>query len=111
MTTPTPTPIDDGGAAFPLYAPESDFPEYMQPGMTLRDHFAAQETLIGFDMGVDKVPVAVAEILAGPMPGGEGFTTIDAEHQLAMLKWQAKWRAAIRYIRADAMIAARKEAL
>ena len=103
--------FNNGGSAFPLHVPGDDITEYTQQGMTLRDYFAAQETLTGFEMGVDKLSVADAEILAGPMPGGEGFTTIDAEHQLAMLKWQAKWRAAIRYIRADAMIAARKEAL
>ena len=43
-------PIDDGGAAFPVYVPEGpplpdgspEHPGYAKPGMSLRDWFAGQ---------------------------------------------------------------------
>ncbi len=77
------------------------------PGMSLRDYFASKETLAEWNSS-DVVPsTKMCEKLAGePMPEyGWGGDII------AMLKWEAKWRAALKYLRADAMLSARaKEA-
>jgi hypothetical protein len=101
--------INNGGSAFPLHVPGDDITEYTQQGMTLRDYFAAQETLSDFDARESVISLSVAEALAGyPVPVRVVGCPEDA---LKWAAWNAKWRAALRYIRADAMIAARKEAL
>lgn len=62
---------------------------------TLRDYLAAHETLSDVD-----VTTGMAELLAGePMP--------KRSDSLAWLCWDAKWKAALRYIRADAMLEVR----
>lgn len=70
-------------------------------GPSLRDTLAMHETLADYD-APDGVPlkVAVAEKLAGrPMPASD--CTVEWH------RWHADWRAALRYLRADAMLAAR----
>ena len=116
MTTPIPTPIDDGGLAFPaaIIARQADGEimsghDFNVGGMTLRDHFAAQETLSDFDTSETSIALCVSEALAGysvpvRVVGSRAYA-------LKWAAWNAKWRATLRYIRADAMIAARKEAL
>jgi len=70
--------------------------------MTLRDYFAALETLIDWDQPNAIMPSDTADQLAGrPRPSDGNY--------LNVLKWEADWRAAIKYIRADAMLAAREK--
>lgn len=93
-------PINDGGPAFPAIGSET-FPNDPQ-GMSLRDWFAGQEQLCDFNNPEALIPASAGNALAGePMPEG-GFS----KDIIGTLKWEAKWRAALRYIRADAMIAA-----
>jgi len=68
-------------------------------GMTLRDYFAAAETLDD----LEHLLMAGAVALAGPKPEGDWST-----NPIEWLKWEAKWRAEARFIRADAMIKARE---
>ena len=87
----------DGGPAFP----QTTFEE-------LRDYFAAQEQLSEFDHLDAILPKKMAEALAGrPMPEhGWGAKTDD--ECLSMLQWEADWRSALKYMRANAMLAARE---
>ena len=90
--------IDDGGSAFPVaYHPEGNSAD--QPGMSLRDWLAGQEKLVH----AEDFSWEVCEALAGPRP-----TEDWKNNPLGWLRWSASWQAAIRYIRADAMLAARK---
>jgi len=90
---------NDGGPAFPVH-PNMDNAELQ--GMSLRDWFAGQEQLCDFNNPEALIPASAGNALAGePMPEG-GFS----KDIIGTLKWEAKWRAALRYIRADAMIAA-----
>lgn len=91
--------INDGGPAFPL---QSIGPEF-QPGysgMTMRDYFAAAEKLEDLD---ETCISDIAVTLAGPIPTGNWRT-----NTVEWIKWKAKWRAEMRFIRADAMIKARE---
>ena len=100
--------INDGGPAFPTQATatttRTDTVQPVQthygstPGMTLRDYFAAAETLDEEHLTIDG---AVA--LAGPKPEGDWKT-----NTIEWYKWEAKWRAELRFIRADAMLKARE---
>lgn len=103
MSNPT---HDDGGPAFP-HAVQHLNSSYAAPvhGMTLRDWFAGKETLADYDNPEAVIPEELTIALAGEKPAG-GWKT---GNMLAMTKWEAKWRAELRYLRADAMIAARKE--
>ncbi len=90
MSTP-----HDGGNAFPNSYECEDGELITHHGMTLRDYLAAHETLNDVD-----VTTEMAELLAGePMP--------KRSDSLAWLRWDAKWKAALRYIRADAMLEVR----
>lgn len=100
---PMSTPINDGGPAFPNA--DTVYPngqvQYGATGMTLRDYFAAHESLDDFNG--KEIPLEFGIQLAGPHP-----SVLPKEDCVAWLKWQAKARASLRYIRADAMIAARE---
>lgn len=88
------TPHDGGNAFLNSYECE-DGELITHHGMTPRDYLAAHETLNDVD-----VTMGMLELLAGePMP-----KRIDS---LAWLRWDAKWKAALRYIRADAMLEVR----
>jgi hypothetical protein len=66
-------------------------------GMSLRDYFAAKETL----SDCDNVTITALEACnSDVMPDFKN-------DPLAYLKWEAKARANLKFIRADAMIAAR----
>ena len=96
---------DDGGSAFPGVTEyerlrRSDtgqthavFPAAVSPGMSLRDYFAAT-------VDIDQFDTAYGVALAGPMP--------PLSERVAVMEWYAKANAAMRYILADAMLAARK---
>ena len=76
-------------------------------GMTLRDYFMAHETLSDFDNPDAQMPRYLYELLAGEkMPEG-GWNNNPIEY----MKWEAKWRAALKGIRADAMLAERASQL
>lgn len=99
------TPIDNGGPAFPV--PDSHHAngqvQYGGYGMTLRDWFAGQETLSDYDhpdawKSYDIVLVGVN----GPHPDPK-------TNPLGYYKWECEARAKLRLMRADAMLAARKE--
>ena len=95
--------INDGGPAFPhkrqIRCNGEVIDSEMEPGMTLRDYFAAAETLDD----LEHLLMAGAVALAGPKPEGDWST-----NPIEWLKWEAKWRAEARFIRADAMLKARE---
>ncbi len=66
-------------------------------GMSLRDYFAAAEKIDA----EEEWTVQQMESLVGPSPAG-GIKSPE------WLLWEARWRAALRYMRADAMLAARE---
>lgn len=88
--------IADGGCAFPV--PFGEPGEVVQRGMSLRDWFAGRELLTDFDDPKVSPDPKMCKALAGPQPAD----TIEA------LRWEATWRARIKFMRADAMIAAGK---
>lgn len=94
---------NDGGPAFPTGF--TDAAGFAQEGMSLRDWFAGQEQLRDLDLNDERPSLAMAEFLAGrPRPPDSADST--REEIVAALRWEADWRAAIRYIRADAMLRA-----
>jgi len=96
--------IDDGGAAFPMGIPEGanhGHGLHKQQGMTLRDYFAAAEK-IDCD---ETFTWELCEALAGKRPEKD-----RKSDPVAWEIWQATWQAKIKFIRANAMLAARKEA-
>jgi hypothetical protein len=64
-------------------------------GMSLRDWFAGQPDIVGSTLTISKEQ---GEALAGPRP----------DDPLDAFRWQCMVMASLRYIAADAMIAARK---
>lgn len=76
---------------------------YPHGGLSIRDWFAGQETLREYDNPEASMPVATGAALAGePFPEGGWHND-----PIACFKWEAKWRASLKLIRADAMLAAR----
>ena len=94
---------NEGGHAFPVQLVEH-VSAHNHPGMTLRDYFAAKETLREWDNPDALISTTLAEALAGEKQPKGGWS----KDPVGMLKWEAKWRAAMRYIRADAMLAERE---
>lgn len=94
--------INDGGSAFPHKRQvrcNGEVIDYeMESGISIKDYFAAAETLDD----LEDLNMAGAVALAGPKPDGNWST-----NPIEWLKWEAKWRAELRFIRADAMIKAR----
>ena len=90
--------INDGGPAFPVSVEAWDRGQHL--GMSLRDYFAAAEKLEDLD---ETCIFDVAVALAGPKPKGSWST-----NTVEWIKWNAKWRAELRFIRADAIIKARE---
>lgn len=88
------TDTKDGGPAFPI---ASDLIGHSD-GMTLRDWFAGMSTAGG---AIDLLHREGCEAMIGePMP----------EDMVGMVKWRMKVIARLKYIEADAMIAAREKA-
>ena len=93
--------INDGGPAFPgipvLSGMNNDIASPgLIPGMTLRDYFAIRAN-------TDDMPMQGGIQLLGRPPPQGGY-----ENPLGVLRWWADYRAALRYMEADAMLAARK---
>lgn len=102
------TPIDDGGPAFPVPSVGTGDPRdgmtQGSDGMSLRDWLAAHETLADFDDAECSISDQLCVGLAGRGPSGDWRT-----NTIEWVKWEAKWRSALKYIRADAMLAAREK--
>ena len=100
IENPSAFPTPSGHAVLKSYQPGAGDYEQTVPvcmtGMTLRDYFAAKETLADFDHPEVCVSSALTQVLAGPEP-------TDGD-MLEHLKWEAKWRAALKFMRADAML-------
>lgn len=92
---------NDGGPAFPqVWHPDMRCdPANTPAGMPLRDWLAGNETITDIDAS-DKTLEAL-EALAGREYPSKGSA-------MDRLRWEADWRAALRYLRADAMLAARE---
>lgn len=98
-------PINDGGPAFPSVGEGFGNPSYSAPGLSLRDYFAAHEQLRDWDNPDAHMSLTLAETLAGcPSPSKPW-----GEDPIANFTFEAKWRAALRFIRADAMISIRNQ--
>lgn len=111
--------INDGGPAFPVCVNATDssgedFGVIESKGMSLRDYFAATMEPLESRSSMESVTA-----LAGrPRPHNEKFrrfqngegkrTDPTPEEWLDYFRWWADADSAMRYIRADAMIAARK---
>lgn len=89
--------IKDGGPAFPRTGEGFGNPKYDAPGMTLRDHFAIHAEVDGFAFQTIEQACAAMGV---PEP--------DEFDLVAMMKFGAACQAHIRYMIADAMLAARK---
>jgi hypothetical protein len=89
--------IDDGGPAFPCEGgPGGGL--HSHPGMSLRDWFAAHVSLI--DSDGDCIDVfSMSSLIGRPAPS-------DA---VELILWYAEAEAAIRYVKADAMLARRNK--
>jgi hypothetical protein len=87
---------DNGGPAFLIPGDGA-----LASGISIRDYFAAAEQIADDDAGNWEL----LEALAGKRPDGNWTT-----NPLGWLAWDCKWRAAIKYGRADAMLTARKGA-
>lgn len=91
---------DDGGPAFP----QNDFilnHINNHDGMSLRDWFAATLRVVSdSDCSVDGFDYEACKFMAGrPMP--------KSDDMMEVVRWYADVEAAIRYVKADAMLAAR----
>ena len=107
--------VNDGGPVFPAgmvvtpnngLVPTSAVTD--ETGMSLRDWLAAHERLAEWDSGDAVMRTEMAEALAGRKQPGHGWACATPEEFLEMLQWEADWRAALKYIRADAMLKARE---
>ena len=111
MTQPIKTkPTDDGGSAFPhgeIIAEQHDSAgnfsgnilHHESAGMSLRDWFAGREKI----SNDENFSWELCEALAGKRPEKDRVSD-----PVGWEVWQAAWQAKIRFIRADAMLAARK---
>ena len=100
------TPKGDGGPAFPVVFDHVDARSESH-GMTLRDWFAAHETLSEWDHPKASLSENMCEALAGRPKPNHGWSCETPEQWLDITRWDADWRAALKYIRSDAMLKAR----
>ena len=87
---------NNGGPAFPVTLDHRG--AVGAYGMSLRDWFAGQERI-----EQEEIAWEVCESFAGPRPSGD-----YKANAVEWFNWSNRWQAAVRYARADAMIAARK---
>ena len=95
---------NNGGPAFPVLPPLGPddtaavgYP-YVSEGMSLRDYLAAKADVGDFDHLSKAVGVALL---------GRSCPSVDAGAR-GCLEWWAEYRAALRYMEADAMLKARE---
>lgn len=104
-------PAPHDGPAFPVpdvHCPNGQI-QFGSAGMSLRDWFAGQDALAEWDFPDAVIPKSMAEALAGrPQPSFWGYCKSPEEY-LSALTWEADWRAALKYLRADAMLRARQK--
>lgn len=104
MNTP-----NDGGPAIPVPCTSHNGElHWGDGGASMRDYFAAHESLSQFDHPEVDVPDSLANVLANrprPFP----WSTSSLAEYLENLRWEAEWRAALKYLRADAMLKAREK--
>lgn len=107
------TQRNDGGPAFPQGYREAGG----DPGMSLRDWFAQSQPSDDLeDLSYRHLSPDARSFLAGePMPERPCDRPVDlraerVKYQLDKARWQAKVTAALRYMHADAMLAARSPA-
>lgn len=108
---PWPHRLDDGGPAFPCEG-GSTSGLIADPGMSLRDWFAQSQPSDDLqDLSYHHLsPDARSLLAAEPMPERPRDSAPGEErvkYQLDKARWQAKVTAALRYMHADAMLAAR----
>lgn len=107
--------IEDGGPAYPhCFEDISGHPSWRQSqGMSLRDWFATSVDKDEYgDLLYRNASRLAMEALAGPAPVEPGDRATDNErvtYQLAKIDWELRFRAAIRYRMADAMLRAKAE--
>lgn len=71
---------------------------------SLLDLFAAHETLADWDSPDVTIPTGMSNALAGYECPDHGAICSTPEQWLAMLQWDADWRAALKFLRAGAMV-------
>ena len=98
---------NDGGPAFPTSGWQDGSKTPL--GMSLRDWFAGNETLAEWDCPEASAPHKMCEALAGRPKPANGWACNTHDEYIDMLRWEADWRAALKYIRADAMLKAREQ--
>lgn len=102
---------NDGGPAFPVCYQHENLETGEKEvtaafhGMSLRDWFAGQERLADYDHPEVIPNKEMCEALAGEKQPEGGWSG----NRIEMLRWEAKWMSAMKYIRADAMLAAREK--
>ncbi len=107
MSTP-----NDGGPVFPqsnatTYGEGGNAP--VSGGIALKDWFAGQESLSEWDHPEAIPSQVMAEALAGYPRPKHGWSRSTQSQWIAMITWEADWRSALKYIRADAMLKARSK--
>jgi hypothetical protein len=104
---------NDGGPAFPTVPKNHGYDESQGTGsgpeMTLRDWFAGKENLSEWDDQEAIPSKSMIEALAGYPQPTHGWSCSTQSEWIAMLTWEADWRSALKYIRADAMLKARNK--
>ena len=106
--------VNDGGPVFPVIETEYDTGKneyignvFSTGGMSLLDFFAANEKLADVDHPESTLPRGCCDALAGySMPNKN--TMEYNEYWIEYFKWEAAWRSALKYIRANAMLKARE---
>ena len=102
--------INDGGPAYPVapsWNQNGDMVEGGFDGMSLRDWFAGHENIAELDDQNAIPSESMCVALAGRDKPNHGWSCKSPEQWVAMLQWDSDWRAALKYIRADAMLKAR----
>ncbi len=90
--------VNDGGPAFPILERGGQGLELSCVGMSLRDYFATHADIGDFD----QLSLSWGEKLLGR-------ACPDRETPIACFQWWADYRAALRYMEADAMLRAREQ--
>ena len=93
---------NDGGPAFPVPMIPVDFgfTEVREQGLSLRNWFAANASL---DDCEEMSVRSLGKVLGREPPNFEA-------DPIGYMEWDAAWRAKVRYLRADAMLAERGKA-